>query len=513
MPRRKTFAAIDVGSNEINMQIAELDGEAPPRILTTLQRTLPLGIDTYTTGSISQTLLDDCVLVLQGLLSEMAAYQVAEYRAVATSAFREAANSLIALDQIERRCGLRVDVLDNTQERAYHILSVATRMPDFAERIRQGTLIVDVGAGSIQVSAFDKSRFIFSQNMLLGSLRIRELLADLEQRTADFAGLMDAYISSDLNNYRLLEPKDITYKHLIILGGEMPYLKKLAGMDASETELSDERLEALYRLLLTVRPFDLATYNGIPVEHASLILPVTIILRKFIRFTGLRSLELPAAHLCDAIQIEFARQHYGYKPPHNLAEDLINACRHIARRYQVNQQHTALVERLALQLFDKTAKLHRLPKRSRQLLQAAVILHDIGKYVNMSQHHIHSRELILASEIIGLSRRETAVVAWTAGFHEGDLDMEAPDFASLSGQDRLEVAKLASLLRLANALDSSHQQKITDVEIHVDEQDLVIQIRTKQDIVLERWALEHHSPTFTRLFGIKPVIKIRGMRS
>ncbi|MDW7657401.1 MAG: exopolyphosphatase, partial [Bacillota bacterium] len=190
MARKKAYAAIDVGSHEIQMQIAELDKHNPPQIIDTMRRTLPLGTDTYTSGKISQDVLNECITVLQGFVSEMKTYRIAAYRAVATSAFREAANREYVLDQIEKNCGISIQILDNAEERAGHILAASTRMPEFPELIKQGTLLVDVGAGSIQVTVYDKGRFIFSQNMLLGSLRIRELLADLERRTADFAGLM-----------------------------------------------------------------------------------------------------------------------------------------------------------------------------------------------------------------------------------------------------------------------------------------------------------------------------------
>lgn len=514
MARKKAYAAIDVGSHEIQMQIAELDKHDRPQIIDTVRRTLPLGTDTYTSGRISQDVLNECITVLQGFVNEMKTYRIAAYRAVATSAFREAANRAYVLDQIEKSCGISIQILDNAEERAFHILAASTRYTAFPELIKQGTLLVDVGAGSIQVTVYDKGRFIFSQNMLLGSLRIRELLSDLERRTADFAGLMDEYISSDLDNYRQLEPKGILYQNLIVLGGEMAYVKKMADLDpGTDAVLSVRRLEQLYQLLLQTRPLDLAVDRGIPVDHATLLLPTVIILRKFIRFTSLTELQLPAADLCDAVQIEFARSQYGFKPAHDLAEDIISACRHIARRYHVIGQHMTFVERVSLQLFDETEKLHRLQARERLLLQAAVILHDAGKYINMSRHHVHSRNLILASEIIGLSLRETAIVAWTAGFHIGSFSMDEAGFGDLPVQDRLIVAKLTALLRIANALDSGHQQKINELDVLLDGDRMVLQTRTKADILLEIWALEKHGALFQELYGIKPVIKLRSNKT
>jgi len=116
-------------------------------------------------------------------------------------------------------------------------------------------------------------------------LRIRELLADLERRTADFGRLMEDYISTDLENYRALEPKGTTYKNLIVLGADTCYVKLLAGLAPEQpASLSAGQLESIYRKLLATSPAELSMDYDIPGEHASLLLPVAILIQKFIDF-------------------------------------------------------------------------------------------------------------------------------------------------------------------------------------------------------------------------------------
>ena len=231
MSRKRLAAAIDVGSHEIHMKIVELVRDQPPRVIESVSRTLAIGTDTYTYGKISQELIDSCTEVMEGLAEKIREYRIHDYRVVATSAFREASNRLFVIDQIERGSGLEIEILSNSEERFYHLLAASEKTPGFEDLINSGTLILDIGAGSIQASVFDKGQFIFTQNMLLGSLRIRELLSDLERQTADFGSLMVEYVSGDLENYRMLEPKGTTYKHLIVLGGENTYLKMMMGFE------------------------------------------------------------------------------------------------------------------------------------------------------------------------------------------------------------------------------------------------------------------------------------------
>lgn len=510
MAGRKLFAAIDVGSHEIQMQIAEIRRGELPLTIETIHRTLPIGTDTYVRGQISQPVLDTCIDVLKGFSDQMKTFRVSGYRAVATSAFREASNRAFAIDQIRRSCDMEIEILSNAEERACHILAASLRMPDFEDLIRQGTLIVDIGAGSIQVTAYDRRQFLFSQNMLLGSLRIRELLADLEQRTIDFARLMEEYISSDLDYYHQLEPKDIQYKNLIVLGGGMPYLKKMAGRNPGEPlNLSVRQFDQIYQQLLLSRPLEMSMEKDIPAEHASLLLPTAIIIRKFTRYTGIHEFLMPATTLCDGILAEHAQKKLGYVPEHDQTQDVLSACRYLARRFNNDEPHTDFVETRVMQLFDGTVKLHRLGARQRLLLQAAAILHDAGKYINMSKHNIRTYNIIMATEFVGLTHHERDIVAWTGRLHSGRVDLDDGGLADLPLDDRMVVAKLAALLRLADALDNGHQQKISELVVLLDDGAMNLTITSRQDVTLELWAFEQKAQLFEKLFGYPVRIKIK----
>lgn len=514
MARKKLFAAIDVGSHEIQLKIAELSREEPPRVVEQVRRTLAIGADTYLRGKISQPVLDECISVLSDFTEILKAYRIGACRVAATSAFREAQNSSIAIDQILRASELEIEVLSNAQERYFHILAAIVQLDGFKNLIREGTLLVDIGAGSIQVTVYDQGGLIFSQNMLLGSLRIRELLADLERRSADFAGLMEEYISSDLDNYHLLEPKSIVYKNLIILGGEMDMLKRLAGQQPDQTALLTARqFTQLYQQLLNTRPLDLAVDKAISVEHASLLLPSAIIIRKLVDFTGTKLLHLPPASLCDGLLVDLARSRFGYDPGYDLEPDIISGCRSLARRFEVDRRHTGYVEKVALQIFDETSRLHELPVRCRLLLQSAAILHDCGKYVSMTKHNIRSYNIILANEIIGLLPGEQDIVAWAARMHSGKAASDERSFLELSTANRLMAIKLASILRLSDALDAGHQQKISDLAVSHGDGELVLNVTSRRDITLEVWTLENKGKLFQDVFGLRPVIRIRRQKT
>jgi exopolyphosphatase / guanosine-5'-triphosphate,3'-diphosphate pyrophosphatase len=510
MTKVKLFAVIDVGSHEIQMVIAELGKAEAPRTVERVRRTLAIGTDTYMQGKITQPVLNECMAVLSDFVDVLKSYHVAACRVVATSAFREALNAAYAVDQVKRASGLEIQILSNAEEQHFHIMAATSQMPAFRDMIQDGLLLVNIGSGSIQLTVYNKGEQVFSQNMLIGSLRIREMLADLERRTADFAGLMEEYISTDLNYYHLLEPKGIAYKNLVILGGETGYLKKLAGQDPDQiSSLSARQFGQLYRQLLASRPIDLASGKSISVEHASLLLPSAIIIQKVISFTGAKDIIFPSATLCDGMLIKLAQERYDFQAVYDQAADVLSSCRHLASRFEVDRRHTEFVEKAALRIFDETSHLHGLPERSRLLLQAAAILHDSGKYINLAKHSIRSHDILKANEIIGLQSGEQDILAWTARMHSGKSAVNERNFLELSPEDQLQSIKLAALLRLADALDYGHKQKVGEFTVYLNDSELVISVAPRRDMTLEIWSFDNKAKLFLDVFGVQPVIKVK----
>ena len=97
----------------------------------------------------------------------------------AKSALREARNCVLVQEQVFQSTGIRIDVLSNSEQRYLGYKSIASRGSEFQKIIEKGCAIVDVGGGSIQISLFDKDALVTTQNILLGSLRIRERLSSM----------------------------------------------------------------------------------------------------------------------------------------------------------------------------------------------------------------------------------------------------------------------------------------------------------------------------------------------
>ena len=143
------------------------------------------------------------------------------------------------------------------------------------------------------------------------------------------------------------------------------------------------------------------------------------------------------------------------------------------------------------------------------LLTLATILHDCGKYISMVKLGECSYNIVLYTEIIGLSHLEREIVANVVKFNHDKFDysQEISKKSSLNQNSYMIIAKLSAILKVANALDRSHKQKFKDIKIALKENNLIITVNTDADITLEKGLIGEKADFFEEVFSIRPLIK------
>ena len=85
---------------------------------------------------------------------------------------------------------------------------------------------------------------------------------------------------------------------------------------------------------------------------------------------------------------------------------------------------------------------------------------------------------------------------------------ELSQTSEISEADYLLIAKLTAILRLSNALDRSHLQKITAMRAVVREEKLFLYLETNRDFTLEQGLLEEKLDFFEEVYNIRPILKL-----
>jgi exopolyphosphatase / guanosine-5'-triphosphate,3'-diphosphate pyrophosphatase len=150
---------------------------------------------------------------------------------------------------------------------------------------------------------------------------------------------------------------------------------------------------------------------------------------------------------------------------HHLSDLRRRSVLRLARQMDEDPDHSAQVTRLALELFDATAPRHRLGDDSREVLEAAALLANVGLFVSHAGHHKHSYYVIRNSELLtGFTDREIELIAQVARYHRKSAPRRKhPEFAALDPDDQQRVRVLAGILRIAVGLDRNHARRVASV--------------------------------------------------
>lgn len=506
-----TFAAIDIGSYEVSMKIFELSKKIGFRELNDVRYSLELGKGVYSNGKLDTQMLDVLCETLNDFKRMMQDFGVVEYRACGTSALRELANPLIIVEQIYRRTGFKVEILSNAEQHFLGYKSIAAIERGFKKMIQKGTAILDVGGGSLQVSLFDKDALVTTQSLKMGSLRIRQRLQELEKTTIHYDKLVEEFIRNDLTNFQRLYLKDRDIKNVILMGD---FITDMIFQEEMKDKIITKN-EFMKRYEDTVDKTEdvLAQEMEIDPEYASLVVPTMVVCRSFIDIFQAEALWAPGVSLLDGIAYDYAEKKKFIRSVHNFENDILVTSKNIAKRYSSSKSHIQGTMNLCLNIFDSMKKVHGMGKRERLLIQIAALLHDCGKYISMGNVSECSYQIIMSTEIIGLSSLERKMIAYavryntTAFVYYDEIQMLG---AGIDRESYIKIAKMTAILRLANAMDRSHCQKVKGIKTVLKDRELQMVMDSSQDISLELGLLQDKVAFFEEVFGIRLVIRGKG---
>ena len=506
----KVFAAIDVGSYELAMKIFTINAKSGLKEIDFVRHRIELGTDTYRNGKISYDHMNELCGVLKDFKEIMRSYRVDDYRAYATSAFRESENAEIILDQIKNRTGIDISIISNSEQRFINYKAIASRGEAFDDIIKKGTAIVDISGGSIQISLFDKALLVTTQNLELGILRLRDRLGRLQPSSIHYEELLEEVIDNQLIVFKQMFLKGRDIKNIIVVDDYVSVLLKNHKSYKENPGYSDrENYFSFVTTILHKSTADIARKLGIAQENASLMLHSAILVKHLMEAIDADLLWAPGVTICDGIAYEYAENHKLITLEHDFEKDILSCTDDISRRYLGNKKRVEAMERIALTIFDGMKRYHGLGRRERLLLQIAVKLLECGKYISFVGMGDCSYQIIMATEIIGLSENEREIVANIVRYNSVDFEYYniLGRRTTLDEKSYLIIAKLTAILRVADGLDRSNKQKFKEVKAAVRDGKLFLSVDTMEDITLERGLFGEKAKFFEEVYSIVPVIR------
>jgi exopolyphosphatase/guanosine-5'-triphosphate,3'-diphosphate pyrophosphatase len=506
------FAAIDVGSNALRLRIIEAQSPDVWREIDASRASVRLGREVFVTGRLSSAAIAEATAALRGFREAMDLAGVTSYRAVATSAVREASNGAVLVERARREAGIEIETIEGVEEARLVQLAVSRRMT-----LGGRTLLVDVGGGSTELCLLERGRNVFSISLALGTVRMLETYLapssstsaqrGLHGNSAGALGRRAFRVMCEGVDRALAEalPRLGRVERIVGTGGNMD---ALAALSKAEQGVADvPTMRALLIRMSAMTPAVRARTFGLRPDRADTIVPAAAIFVRLAESLRIATVLAPGVGVKDGVLAELALRHFRIWDAAGHDESVLDACRRLGRRYQWDEAHADRVASFAGRLFDDLTPLHRYGRRERLLLSAAALLHDIGDFVRYDAHHKHSQYIIENSDIMGLSAEEHAIVANLARYHRKSTpQMAHATFAALGKSARAKVRALSAILRIADALDREHRGKVERVRARIQDKAVVLSIHGSAGRELEEWTVLAKAGPFRDVFGLEVVL-------
>ena len=499
MPR---YAAVDIGSNSVRLQVAEQLHGAAPRILASERQVTRLGESVFRSGRISADAMELTCEVLAGMAGNYRGFEVLGIRAVATAAVRDASNQIEFIERASAAVQAPVEIISAAEESRLVHLGVQCRWPHPSKRI----LIVDSGGGSGELIFSENGRIVASFSRPLGAVRLKEMFLHSDPPAEDELRHMDEYIEEKLAAARKRMGGIKVDRVIATSATAAAVVCAVNRIPRAERDTAD-RLRAsatqVRKLYAAVSGCSLARrrkMTGIGLRRAEIIVPGVALLRRVLDDFKLPSLFYSAAGVRDGVIADLVARGTG-RERSELSRDQRRTVQELGRRYSVSPTHARKVAELAHSLFDLLHDLHRLAPEEGRLLQAAALLHDTGHYVSDTRHHKHSYYLVANSDLPGFTERERNIVANLCRYHRKSMPTALhPTYQSLPPEDQRVVLLLSPLLRLADALDRSRNQIVERLSCQIRNTEVTLELHCQGNPDLELWAAGRVADLFREIY-------------
>lgn len=281
------LAAIDIGSNSIRLLISNViryQRETHIRKSQLVRLPIRLGVDSFVKGKISKSTEEKLLSAMHAYAGIMKVHEVANYRACATSAMRDAKNGDMVRSVIREQTGIDIEIIDG-QEEARLILA-----NDFLRNlISEGRdfLYVDVGGGSTEITVFRNGSRNQAHSFDIGTVRL-------------LSGKVENQRWNEMRDWIFANAQGLVKPVMVGSGGNINRTLKMSGKP-SGSALSLEYLEQQHDFLSRFTQDELVVRLGLNTDRADVITHAQRIFIKAMQWSEVEKIYVPKIGLSDGI--------------------------------------------------------------------------------------------------------------------------------------------------------------------------------------------------------------------
>lgn len=280
------FAAIDIGSNAMRLlfcRVYEVDGKPHFSKEELIRMPIRLGEDVFVKGKITSSKEERLITSLKGFSELIKAYQVDDFRAVATSAMRDASNGAEIIARARKESGINVEIIDGKLEASL----VFSNHTEEIINPKNAYLYIDVGGGSTELTLYYNQKVIAAKSFNIGTVRMLLNKAEKEEWEE-----MKAWVKRSAVGIHPL--------FAIGSGGNINKIFKMANKKETK-HLSYDKLKELYDMLNSYTYEERIERLGLKPDRADVIVPAAKIFLSIMKTADIERVYVPQIGLSDGI--------------------------------------------------------------------------------------------------------------------------------------------------------------------------------------------------------------------
>lgn len=509
-PAPERVCVIDLGTNSFHAIIVDAYPNGAYKVVDRMKEMVRLGRKGLVTGRLPDDAMDRGMRAMRRINILAEGWGAKEYLAFATSAIREAENGGAFIRRVYDEIGVRIRAISGDKE-ARLIYQGVKRAVD----ITGPALVIDIGGGSVEFIVGTSDEIWFATSLKVGAARMTEQFVASDPLSTEDQQAMRAHIEQET-----APVVEVARQHGVdTIVGSSGTVKSLARVCLVRSGAADDSVfhqdisvppfrEALQAIIAADRT-ERGRMEGIGPKRVRQIGAGAVLMDVVTEQLPVERLHISPHALREGMVEHFIANNYArlrrLAPFANVRQRSVYE---IGFRFDWDEPHAQHVAATALMLYDACRPLLTGPRRDRELLEDAALLHDVGYHISHEGHHKHSHYLIENADFLGFRADEIAIIANVARYHRKEPPTPKHEaFRRLTPTQQQRVRELASLLRIAEGLDRSHFQNVRALDVRLDARQLAVRVDTNSDPQVEIWGALHDSGLFEATFGREVVVE------
>jgi len=270
-------AVIDIGSNSVRMVVYHALKRVPLPVFNE-KYMCALGKGIAKTGKLNAAGVKEAELAIARFLVMANRLEVASLDIIATAAVRDASDGAAWVKSLEQQYGIKITVISGEREAE---LAAKAVLSSFHEPFG---ISADLGGGSMELAAVERTRIGEVASCHLGNLRILDATDGKRERMEDL-------VRDELKKITWL--KDLQPPTIYAIGGGFRALAKLHIKKTNyplnlvhEYAMSKRSVNQMCDKLTAMSPGELAGLPGLSPKRIQTIVPTALVLQKLLATTG-----------------------------------------------------------------------------------------------------------------------------------------------------------------------------------------------------------------------------------